>query len=356
MAASQDGDFSVISEAVPAASADTAGELYLAPMEGLADALLRDILTRFGGYDACVTEFARVSGTLLPHRFFRRLCPELAQGSRTACGTPVSVQLLGSDPVCMAENAAHLAELGPWAIDLNFGCPAPTVNRHRGGAVLLAEPELVHRIASEVRRAVPAHIPVTAKMRLGLDDPAQATDCARALSEGGVSRLVVHARTRADMYRPPARWEWIGPVREAVNLPVVANGEVWDRRQWARCREVSGVLDVMLGRGAVADPLLARRIRGEVGQGEGWPLVLSALEEFWLRVLEALEPRHAPGRLKMWLGFLVRGYPQAGHLLSQLRAEKNVGAISSTLAAQRLLMRQRADGVHPSEQAGALVG
>lgn len=171
--------------------------LILAPMEGLADDILRDVLTRAGRYDWCVTEFVRVTGTLLPRRSFSRVCPELLNGARTAAGTPVRVQLMGSDPDCLAENAARLAELQPAGIDLNFGCPAPLVNRHRGGAALLDEPELLHRIAAAVRDAVPRELPVTAKMRLGIDDTARALDCARALEAGGAQELVVHARTKS---------------------------------------------------------------------------------------------------------------------------------------------------------------
>jgi len=123
-------------------------------MEGLADSVLRDVLTRIGGYDGAVTEFIRVSGNLLPQRTFLRICPELTNGSRTYAGTPVVVQLLGSDPVCMADNAAQLAALAPAGIDLNFGCPAPTVNRHGGGATLLDDPERMRRIVLAVRQAV----------------------------------------------------------------------------------------------------------------------------------------------------------------------------------------------------------
>ena len=138
--------------------------VWLAPMEGLLDHGLRDTLTRVGGIDLCVSEFIRVTDTVLPHRAFKRVVPELNNGSRTPAGVPVRVQLLGSDPSCLAENAQSLAELAPAGIDLNFGCPAKTVNRHRGGAVLLQEPELVGRIVAAVRRAVPAHIPVSAKI------------------------------------------------------------------------------------------------------------------------------------------------------------------------------------------------
>ena len=107
--------------------------ILLAPMEGLLDASLRDVLTRLGGIDRCVSEFIRITDRLLPERVFRRLMPELANASRTPSGVPVRAQLLGSDPACLADNAALLATLGPEGIDLNFGCPAKTVNRHRGG-------------------------------------------------------------------------------------------------------------------------------------------------------------------------------------------------------------------------------
>ncbi|HNE72149.1 MAG TPA: tRNA-dihydrouridine synthase, partial [Giesbergeria sp.] len=144
--------------------------LLLAPMEGLLDFVLRDVLTRIGGVDRCVSEFIRVTGTLLPDRVFLRHVPELQTGGRTLSGVPVRAQLLGSDPACMADNAAHLASLGPEGIDLNFGCPAKTVNRHGGGAALLQEPERIAAVVAAVRRAVPAHLPVSAKMRLGFND------------------------------------------------------------------------------------------------------------------------------------------------------------------------------------------
>ena len=275
--------------------------LILAPMEGLADDILRGVLTRAGRYDWAVTEFVRVSGTLLPRKSFTRVCPELHAGARTGSGTPVRVQLMGSDPVCLAENAARLAELQPAGIDLNFGCPAPLVNRHRGGAALLDEPELLHRIAAAVRGAVPQAIPVTAKMRLGIADTARALDCARALAAGGVQALAVHARTRSDGYRPQVRWEWVARIREAVALPVIANGEVWSVADWRDIRAATGCSDVMLGRGAVADPFLSRRIRGERDEAVGatdWQDLQPLLADFWSQVRVKLEPRHAPGKTR----------------------------------------------------------
>ena len=313
--------------------------LLLAPMEGLLDEVLRAALTTSGGYDFAVTEFARVSGTLLPERFFRRIAPELNDGSRTAGGTPVHVQLLGSDPTCMADNAARLASLAPAGVDLNFGCPAPTVNRHRGGAILLDDPELLHSIAAAVRAAVPAAIPLSAKMRLGIDDPGRAIACAQALSEGGAGTLVVHARTKADGYRPPAHWEWVAHIDEAVAVPVVANGEVWCAADWQRCRAVSGVPDVMLGRGAVADPFLAARIRaGRLDQPDAneraheWAMLLPLIALFSQRVKRKLEARHAPGRIKQWLHLLARNYVQAQQLFAAIRSLRTLAEVESALA------------------------
>ena len=141
--------------------------LILAPMEGLTDPPMRRLLTQVGQYDWCVSEFIRVTNQLVPAHVIYGYCPELRQGGCTDSGTPLHVQFLGNDPTLLAENAAHAAELGAPAIDLNFGCPAKTVNKHRGGAVLLDETELIYQIVSAVRRAVPAQIPVSAKMRLG---------------------------------------------------------------------------------------------------------------------------------------------------------------------------------------------
>ncbi len=313
--------------------------LLLAPMEGLLDDVLRATLTRPGGYDHAVSEFARVSGTLLPDRFFRRIAPELDCDSRTAAGTPVRVQLLGSDPQCMADNAARLARLRPAGIDLNFGCPAPTVNRHRGGAVLLDEPELLFRIARAVAAALPPELPLSAKMRLGVRDPARAAECAQALADGGARLLVVHARTKLDGYRPPAHWEWVARVADAVAVPVVANGEVWTAADWTRCRAVSGVADVMLGRGAVADPFLARRIRAgrlappaaEERDAE-WCALLPLLGEFRDRVRRKVEARHAPGRIKQWLHLLARNYPGAQRLFAEIRGLRTLDEVDRALA------------------------
>ncbi|MDD5034341.1 MAG: tRNA-dihydrouridine synthase [Methylococcaceae bacterium] len=293
--------------------------IYLAPMEGLLDSVLRDILTRVGGVDLCVSEFVRVSGSRLPNSQFQRVAPELRQGSRTSSGVPVRVQLLGSDPRFMALNAAALAALGPAGIDLNFGCPAKTVNRHQGGAILLREPERIYHLVCSVRSALPAGMALTAKMRLGYEDKSLAIDCAQAMEAGGASELVVHARTKTEGYRPPAHWEWIARIQAAVQVPVIANGEIWSLADYRRCREFGGVKVVMLGRGMVAKPALARIIKEGEGAALQWPELQRLLGEFWQLLAQRLQAKPRCGRIKQWLNYLRMAYPEAEALFREVR-------------------------------------
>lgn len=285
--------------------------ILLAPMEGLLDCVLRDTLTRVGGIDHCVSEFVRVSGSVLPKRTYQRIVPELENGSKTSAGVPVRVQLLGSDPHFMALNASRLASMQPDGIDLNFGCPAKTVNRHGGGSILLREPDRIFELVAAVRAAMPATMILTAKMRLGYEDKSLALDCARAMQAGGAAEIVVHARTKVEGYKPPAHWEWIGRIQDAVTIPVVANGEIWTVADYLRCREVSGVDDVMLGRGMVANPALARMIKLGEDQTLPWSEIVALMQVFWQLVERHTLPKYHCGRLKQWLTFLRETYPEA---------------------------------------------
>lgn len=292
-------------------------------MEGLLDHLLREELSALAPYSLAVSEFIRVTDQLLPRRVFARIVPELLNGGRTEAGVWVRPQLLGSDPVVLAENAARLAELRPAGIDLNFGCPAKCVNRHRGGAILLDEPELLHQIVAAVRRAVPAGIPVSAKMRLGVADRSRMLECADALAGGGVAQLVVHARTKADGYKPPAHWHEVARIAERVAVPVVANGEIWTLEDALQARRESHCDALMLGRGAVADPLLAARIAahdaGEPLPARDWPALAPALLRYWQRVRAQVAPKHQAGRVKQWLHYLRRCHADAEPVYQRLR-------------------------------------
>jgi tRNA-dihydrouridine synthase C len=297
--------------------------LMLAPMEGVIDHTMRELLTSLGGVDRCVTEFVRVSDRLLPPRVFRRLCPELDSGGTTASGVPVYVQLLGGQPGVLAENAARAAQLGAPGIDLNFGCPAKTVNRSDGGSIILREPHRVHDITAAVRRAVPAAIPVTVKTRLGYEDQDLFLDIARGIEAAGANELTVHARTKRHGYRPPAYWEEIAAAREVVSLPVIANGEIWSPDDALRCREISGCDDLMLGRGALCRPDLPRLVRarenGDPVDSLHWPDITPLLLQFFELNLANYDAGHAGNPLKQWLVYLRSYFLQAALLFEAIK-------------------------------------
>jgi tRNA-dihydrouridine synthase C len=152
----------------------------------------------------------------------------------------------------------------------------------------------------------------------------------------------VHARTKADGYRPPAYWERIPAIRAAVSIPVIANGEIWNVDDALRCRELSGCDALMLGRGIVADPGLGLSIRrvdaGAAGdpaqRGASWAAMRPLLAEFWRLVALKVEPRHRSGRLKQWLNLLRRCYPEAEALYTALRPVNDPLLVGERLRAE----------------------
>lgn len=301
--------------------------LILAPMEGLADVYLRRLITSQGGFDWVVSEFVRVLDHLYPDRVFFGICPELQQGGRTTSGTPVRVQLLGNHLEAMAINAARAIELGSHGIDINFGCPSKTVNRHRGGAVLLKEPETLYQIVSAVRAAVPRPLVVSAKMRLGFDDTALMLDNAAAIEAAGADELTVHARTRVQGYAPPAHWHELGRIREHIRIPLIANGDICSIEDYRRCVELAGTPDVMLGRGAVKLPMLAQLIRANRPTEQHWPVIRTLVQGFWQETSVALPPKDSMGRLKQWVNYLRQQHPEAETLWRAIREQRTVQAI-----------------------------
>ncbi|WP_189444785.1 tRNA dihydrouridine synthase [Salinicola rhizosphaerae] len=316
-------------------------------MEGVVDAETRALLSADGALDWCVTEFVRVVDARLPPRVFLRHCPELASteagsahGPRTPSGVPVTLQLLGSDPVALAANAEQAISMGVRRLDLNFGCPAKTVNRHDGGASLLRTPERVYRVVSAVAEAGKRHgVSVNAKLRLGFDDKQLALACALAAESGGAEELVVHARTRREGYRPPAHWEWIARIRTAVGVPVVANGDIWTLEDYWKARSLSGCRDVMLGRGMLADPWLARRIRHWQQTGERLaPTPWSTRRDVLCRYAEQ---KHADGMadkfivslLKQWLNIMRGRDAESAACFTAVRRETDLAIFLQRLDA-----------------------
>ena len=285
--------------------------LILAPMQGLTDAPMRAFQAESGAFTFAVSEFLRVNADVPPPKVFRRHVPELAEGARTRSGLPVQVQLLGGDAGRMASAAIIAHRAGAQMVDINFGCPAPTVNRHDGGATLLKHPQRVRDIVRAVRDALPPQVPVSAKLRLGWDSPDVIYENADMAAEGGAAWLTIHGRTRAQGYTPPAYWGPIGVVRERLGIPVVANGDIWTVADLRRCRDETGCIHFMLGRGALADPRLPCAAARTLGLAPGDPDEVSEAPFDWLPPLrrlvaltEMLDGRLTPlmvCRLKQWL-------------------------------------------------------
>ncbi|MDN3553377.1 tRNA-dihydrouridine synthase [Halomonas almeriensis] len=315
-------------------------------MEGVIDAATRDLLTRSAGIDWTVTEFVRVVDTRLPQRVFLRHCPELHGGMPcTPGGAPVHLQLLGSDPAALAANALQALALGTRSLDLNFGCPAKLVNRHDGGASMLRDPRRLRAAVTAVHDAIGDTIPVTAKIRLGFADRRLALQCAHAAEDGGARQLVVHARTRNEGYRPPAHWEWIGRMRQRLNIPVVANGDIWTLADYWKARTLSGCQDVMLGRGALSDPDLAARIRhwqhtGACLPATQWARKAEVLLEYAALQRSTLSGKTVVARLKQWMNHMRPQDEQAAQCFQTLRRVTELDTFLAGLRESRSAARE----------------
>lgn len=305
--------------------------VLLAPMEGVLDSLVRELLTEVNDYDHCITEFLRVVDQLLPEKSFYRLCPELHNQSRTKSGTLVRIQLLGQHPGWLAENAVRAVELGSHGVDLNCGCPSKLVNGSGGGATLLKDPELIYRGTKAMREAVPAHLPVTVKIRLGWDSGARQFEIADAVQQAGATELVVHGRTKEDGYKAECiNWSAIGEIRNRLSIPVIANGEIWDWQSAQDCMAATGCDAVMVGRGALNIPNLSRVIKYNDTRML-WPDVVKLLQKYSQLEKQGDTGLYHVARIKQWLGYLRKEYVEATELFTTIRTMKHSDDISNAI-------------------------
>ncbi|CAH8186996.1 MULTISPECIES: tRNA dihydrouridine(16) synthase DusC [Vibrio] len=293
--------------------------VILGPMEGVLDHLMRELLTQINDYDLCVTEFVRVIDQLLPDHVFYRLCPELENDSCTQSGVPVHVQLLGQEANWMAENAVRAASLGARGIDLNFGCPARLVNRSKGGAALLQHPELIYQVVKACRDAVPDHIPVSAKIRLGWEDPNDCFEIVDAIEQAGANELTVHARTKAGGYKASEiKWDYINQIRQKTSIPLIANGEIWNYADGQACIETTGVDSLMVCRGAFNVPNLGNVVKHN-HKVMPWYDVVDLMLRYSQYEIKGDKGLYYPNRVKQWFAYLRQQYPQANELFREIR-------------------------------------
>ncbi|WP_080566510.1 tRNA dihydrouridine(16) synthase DusC [Vibrio splendidus] len=316
--------------------------VILGPMEGVLDHLMREILTELNDYDLCVTEFVRVTDQLLPPHVFHRLCPELHQDSQTMAGVPVHVQLLGQHPKWMAENAIQAANLGAKGIDLNFGCPAKAVNKSNGGASLLKEPELIYQVVKATREAVPEHIPVSAKIRLGWEHPDECFEIVDAIEQAKADELTVHARTKTGGYKASEiKWDYINQIRQKTSLPLIANGEIWNYQDGQDCIKTTGVDSLMVCRGAFNVPNLGNVVKHN-HQPMPWIEVIALLLRYSEFEIEGDKGLYYPNRVKQWFVYLRKEYPEAEELFREIRTYKKAAPIVEQIKRYQELYNQPA--------------
>ncbi|MFO0965806.1 MAG: tRNA-dihydrouridine synthase [Gemmataceae bacterium] len=330
-----------------------AGALVLAPMEGVTDRPMRALLSELGGFTFCVAEFLRISQAVPGLRVFQRHVPELMNGGRTPAGLPVQVQILGGDPALLAEAALVAVRAGARAVDLNFGCPARTVNRHDGGATLLQYPERIRAIVAAVRAAVPAHVPVSAKLRLGWDDMQAIHVNAERAAEGGFDWITVHAHQDAGL-SATCLLEAARRGTPRLGIPVVANGEIWtiDDRAAAGTRPAVSTSCWAAGRWPIlaleapASLALAAVRIGLTGTPAEWLALLLRYAD--LCRVSGLPSKYILPRVKQWLRMAnhdgrlswfdaVKGCAELEDLLNYLGAARRSDAGRARLLPSRVL-------------------
>ena len=226
--------------------------IFLAPMAGIADRAFRELCINYGaGYT--VTEMVSSKGLTMGDKKSKEL---LTLGE---IENPAGAQIFGDDPKIMAQAAQKCLEFRPNIIDINMGCPAPKIAMNGGGASLMKNPKLAGEIVKAVSDAV--DIPVTVKIRKGWDDESiTAVELAQIAEKNGASAITVHGRTRMQMYSGKVDYDIIAKVKKAVDIPVIANGDITDEQSAAIMLEKTNADAIMIGRGALGNPWIFRRI------------------------------------------------------------------------------------------------
>ena len=285
--------------------------LLMAPMAGLTHSAFRQICLGFGGVGLLSTEM--LSTKRLPSEN-PTISPYLI---RTASEKPLSYQLLIASAEDVAQSVEILHRLGADAIDLNMGCPAPTVGKFGAGAMLMEQPAGVRRMVAEARKLT--QLPLTAKIRLGteLDEQKLKSFCTM-LQDEGIEMLSVHARLTRESFARRPRWESIARIKEWLRIPVIANGGIFSVQDARDCLGASGADGLMLGRGAVIRPWLFAEIAHDL-YGTQIPEPVVSLPELYGNFIDLLNglfrPERRLGRLKEFTHYFARNY-KFGHRLA----------------------------------------
>jgi nifR3 family TIM-barrel protein len=312
--------------------------LYLAPQAGVSESPFRRLCRRFGA-DVVVSEFVSAAGIVLGTPRSREYL-RFDEAER-----PIGIQIFGADPAMMADAAALVAEVyQPDFVDINFGCPVKKVVRRNGGSGCLRDLDLVERIIRAVDAATP--LPTTVKIRSGFDEATRdPVGIALRCQDAGAVAVCLHPRTRADMYGGRARWSEIRAVVEALEVPVIGNGDVTSGYDARRMRDETGCAAVMIARGSHGNPWIFAEARAAL---DGLPVppppsVDERLEVCLEHARNAIAFERHPERaivdFRRHLGWYTKGLPDGRRLRTELFQARTLADVEELLG--RYLAEQR---------------
>jgi nifR3 family TIM-barrel protein len=302
--------------------------LYLAPMAGVSESPFRRLCPDHGA-DVVVTEFLSAEG-------IRRENEATVSKLRFSPGErPIGVQIFGAEPAAMAEAAAMVTELFmPDFVDINFGCPVKKVVRRNGGSGCLRDLDLVQEIIRAVVKAT--HVPVTVKTRSGWNEEMRdPVGIALRMQDAGAKVFTLHARTRTQMYTGKANWDEIARVVEALDIPVLGNGDIKTPEDAKRMLDHTKADGIMIGRGSYGQPWIFRQTRALIN-GEEMPATPGVHERFAIALEHAglvqayeADPIGAAIEFRKHLGWYVKGLPNSADLRAKLHQVRDFAEVQT---------------------------
>lgn len=297
--------------------------LALAPMVGLSHSAFRILVLELGGVGLFFSEMLSVTRLPIENE---TVSPFLC---RTAAETPFFYQIFTSPGQDIVPAVDRLHSLNAQGIDLNLGCPAPALRKQGAGSFMPIES--IKKTVADLRAAT--HLPISAKIRLGrtLDENSLISFC-KMLEDEGIDLLTVHGRLQGEKFCRRPRWDWIGKVKQAVNIPIIANGGIFSVADARKCLERSGADGLMLGRGAVCKPWLFADIAKGIYHFETMPEI--NIPDIYFRFIELLQERFLPerrlGRLKQFTHYYSSNFPFGHHLASGVQNSKTLEEAAET--------------------------
>lgn len=287
-----------------------AHKTMLAPLDGVGHPLFRQMVAEHGGVGIVCTEFVRIGTNPVNEKSMRSHVIK-------AMDLPLSVQVMGTHVETMADAAGMVAQAGADVVDINLGCPSPRVVRKGAGSAMLKDPELLYHVLCGMRERVPGLL--SAKIRAGFEESDTVVQNALTVQAAGADFLVVHPRRRCDFYQGVADWRIVRTLKEALDIPVVGNGDVWYACDIQRMRDETHCDAVMLGRPAMRNPWIFQQAAalkaGETPFSPSGPDVVQWLLDMRRRYADEFDfmPRGPIGKLKEILTYIGRAVRDENH-------------------------------------------